>query len=226
MVHSKTTLVLLAAGNASRFGGVQPKQFIPLQDKPLFWYSLETFLKVFGDLNVVLVLPEAHLEEAHRTEWHFELGERMQVVTGGVTRVESVRNALSKVEDDTMVIIHDAARPFTTPSLVEALFESALKYGSAVPFIEMHDTVYNVVDEVYPSRAELVRIQTPQFYEAANLKYAFSSTTSGGSTDESSIMAAAGHHVNLVPGEETNFKITTKEDWEKAQRYLTQRSLA
>ncbi len=153
------------------------------------------------------------------------------VVDGGATRQGSVSAGLAAVpRDTTIVVVHDAARPFATPGLFDDVVE-ALTSGSpmdgpagAVPVLPCADTIKRVRDGAVVEtidRSDLVLVQTPQAFLAAALRDAHSRAERVAlhGTDDAVLLEAAGYHVVTVAGEPANFKITTREDLARAEAY-------
>ncbi len=151
-------------------------------------------------------------------------------VKGGVRRQDSVRNALS-LASCPYVLVHDAARPLVSPTLIERVLIATIEYGAAVPIVPITDTVKSVetdhtgvmrVRDTQP-RESLYRAQTPQGFQKKLLEKAYARwENEAPATDESMLVEAAGIRPVGVPGETTNIKITTKEDVETAE-YLLRR---
>lgn len=208
--------VIVAGGSGTRMGAGIPKQFIELFGKPIFLYSVDAFLHAFEDIQIVLVLPEMHKQQALEilTTFHFPL-ERITVVSGGETRFHSVKNGLASVEDDSIVFVHDAVRCLLSKDLIQRCYDSCLKHGSAIPSIPVRDSIRQLNDDGQSSivdRNTLRIIQTPQTFFASDLKQAFCSSYLESFTDEASVMEHMGKTIHLIPGEESNIKITFPED--------------
>jgi len=195
--------IVVAAGSGSRFGG--PKQFEELEGRRVVDWALVASRSVAD--GVVLVVPADHLED--------EAPVADAIVAGGATRSASVRAGLDVVPADaTVVVVHDAARPFAAPALFEAVV-TAVRDGAdgAVPGVALADTVKQVRDgQVVATldRAELVAVQTPQAFAATALRRAHAGA--GEATDDAALVEAAGGRVVVVPGDPANTKITLRTD--------------
>ena len=195
--------IVVAAGSGSRFGG--PKQFEELEGRRVVDWALVASRSVAD--GVVLVVPADHLED------QAPLADA--IVAGGATRSASVRAGLDVVPADaTVVVVHDAARPFAAPALFEAVV-TAVRDGAdgAVPGVALADTVKQVRDgQVVATldRAELVAVQTPQAFAATTLRRAHAGE--GDATDDAALVEAAGGRVVVVPGDPANTKITLRTD--------------
>jgi 2-C-methyl-D-erythritol 4-phosphate cytidylyltransferase len=153
------------------------------------------------------------------------------VVAGGATRQESVRRGLAAVPDDVaLVVCQDAARPFASPALYDAVVQAVSgECRGAVPGIASRDTVKRVesgrVAETL-SRDDLVLVQTPQAFDADALREAHDRAAADGwATDDAMLLEGAGFAVAVVPGEEMNFKITTEADFRRAEALVASSEL-
>jgi 2-C-methyl-D-erythritol 4-phosphate cytidylyltransferase len=191
--------IVVAAGSGSRFG--RPKQYQPMGDRRVLDWSLRAARSASD--GVVLVVP---VENAGDVEPAAD-----RVVAGHVSRSGSVRAGLDAVPADAeVVVVHDGARPLATTDLFATVI-AAVRAGpaAAVPAVPVTDTLRyrsgGVVD-----RDDLVAVQTPQAFRAADLRRAHA--TGQQATDDASLVEATGGTVVLVPGEATNLKITYPTD--------------
>ena len=164
--------IIVAAGRGSRAGGEIPKQYRNLAEKPVVTHALRTFL---AHPLVGAVLPVIHGDDGSRFAEAASLAgppsEKLRPpVPGGATRQDSVRRGLEALtaEAPDLVLVHDAARPFVTPDLVDRSVAAGRAHGAAVPGIPVTDTV-KVVDPrgrviETPDRARLRAVQTPQAF--------------------------------------------------------------
>ena len=199
--------IVVAAGAGSRFGG--EKQYATLGGKRVLDWSLAAARQACG--AVVLVVPADHRHLAEPAADH--------VVVGGATRSASVRAGLAAVapdaSEDSVIVVHDAARPFATSELFHAVI-TAVRSGAdgAVPGLPVSDTVKQVDESgtitATLDRTRLRTVQTPQAFRFAVLREAHSGGAEA--TDDAALVEAIGGRVVVVPGEETNRKITTPDD--------------
>ena len=198
--------IVVAAGTGARFGGA--KQYALLGGKRVVDWSLATARAACG--AVVLVVPPDRADSLEAAD---------HVVAGGATRSASVRAGLAVVSreasEDTVVVVHDAARPFASRSLFEAVI-AAVRSGAdgAVPGLPITDTVKSVGADgsvgATLDRSHLVTVQTPQAFRLPVLQDAH--RDEGEATDDAALVEAAGGRVVIVEGETTNRKITTPAD--------------
>jgi 2-C-methyl-D-erythritol 4-phosphate cytidylyltransferase/2-C-methyl-D-erythritol 2,4-cyclodiphosphate synthase len=221
-----TYAVILAAGAGSRLaqaGLPVKKQFLEFQGAPLVWHCARAFARVARVSGLVFVAPPAELEAVRALvddlNARENLGLPYQVVAGGERRQDSVFNGLTAVPVTArFVLIHDAARPFVTPRVIQNVVD-ALIAGSqaALPMIPVTDTVKRVragqVAET-PAREELMAAQTPQGFVREVLAEAFARARAEGwqVTDDASLAERASVPVSVVPGSPDNVKITNPED--------------
>lgn len=204
-----------------------PKQFLPLADKPVLYYSVKAFMEAFDDIRIILVLPQDQLSYAQMVLQAFPEGIDLTIVTGGETRFHSVKNGLNAVPEDAVVFVHDGVRPLVSPELIRRCYEQALEKGSAIPALRMSDSIRMVDDTDDSSQAidreKLCSIQTPQTFRADVLLHAFEQPYRTAFTDEATVVEGFGTNVYLVEGERGNIKVTTPEDLLIAEALLKHR---
>ena len=211
--------IVVAGGSGQRFGA--HKQFLPLGPKQMVAWAVDTALQVSA--GVVVVVPEVSDFASSDA--------RVHVVQGGVSRTESVRNGLAAVPTSAQVVcVHDAARPFASVELFQAVVqELSPTVQAAVPALAVVDTV-KVIDESTnevlstPLRSTLRAVQTPQAFHAAILREAHlvAEHENREGTDDASLVEAIGGYVVVVPGNVMNRKITTPEDFAWAQNAVSE----
>ncbi len=186
------------------------------------WWTLRRFREALGEaLPVTLVLYPGLFEEFERLEGQHGPAGVTRVVAGGAERFHSVLAGLGTLPDAGVVGIHDAVRPFPSVEVIRACYEAAAERGGAVPVVPVKDSIRDV--EAGPlKRANLRAVQTPQCFDLALLKPAYSVPYREEFTDDASVFEAAGHAVELVPGNAHNIKVTTPEDLVIARAFLTQ----
>ena len=203
-----------------------PKQFLLLEGKPVLWYTVQRFLESFTDLEIVLVLPEAHRELGNQLLEAYFPGKAIRMVVGGSTRFESVRNGLQTIEPGGIVFVHDAVRCLLSAQLIQRCYQHALEYGSAIPAVVATDSIRVVSgsENQVADRNQIRLIQTPQTFRTDLLLEAFSKATHNQYTDEATVVEAMGIPVYLLDGEYENIKITRPTDLLLAAAILQQSS--
>jgi 2-C-methyl-D-erythritol 4-phosphate cytidylyltransferase len=220
----KKYAVIVAGGTGKRMGSAIPKQFLLLNDKPVLYYTIKTFLEAFEDLQIVLVLPHEYSDMGKEIiDAYFDY-DRILIGEGGETRFHSVRNGLRMIEEEAIVFVHDAVRCLVTTDLIHRCYEHALQMGSAVPVIHSRDSVRLLNEEKNDNevmdRNRIVMVQTPQTFHSKILKPAFEIDYKERFTDEATVVESFGLKISLLEGEENNIKITTPVDLLIAERII------
>ena len=221
----KKIAVIVAGGSGSRMGTSLPKQFLLVNEKPILYYTIKAFLDSYSDMQLILVLPGDYIEMGKEIIDAWFDADRIQVMEGGDTRFQSVKNGLQLVTEEAVVFVHDGVRCLLTPELIRRCYDQALESGTAVPAIACKDSVRLLHDEgneaVERSRVRLV--QTPQTFHSKILLPAFQIDYKDKFTDEATVVEAYGIKISLVEGEEDNIKITHPADLAIAERVLEER---
>jgi 2-C-methyl-D-erythritol 4-phosphate cytidylyltransferase len=223
----KKFAIIVAGGIGSRMQHAVPKQFLLLKGKPVLYYTIDAFLKAYDDCSIILVLPEDHVAAGQEIIDAFFDYSRIQITIGGRTRFHSVQNGLKLVNEDSIVFVHDAVRCMISKELIQRCYEAVLQLGSAVPVVASKDSVRIITDngnEALP-RDMVKLVQTPQTFYSKILLPAFNIDYKDKFTDEATVVEAFGLKVNLVEGEEHNFKITVPLDLELAEKIIDGRSV-
>jgi 2-C-methyl-D-erythritol 4-phosphate cytidylyltransferase len=218
----KKYAVIVAGGSGTRMGGSLPKQFLLLKEKPVLYYSVRAFLEAFPDLEAILVLPVDHVGTGQEIiDAYFEK-DRIQIMEGGDTRFQSVKNGLQLVKEESIVFVHDAVRCLVSVALIERCFQTAVATGSAIPVIPSKDSVRMVTEDGNDAidRNKVMLVQTPQTFHSKILLPAFQIDYKPAFTDEATVVEAFGIKVSLVEGDENNIKITRPTDLLVAEQLL------
>jgi 2-C-methyl-D-erythritol 4-phosphate cytidylyltransferase/2-C-methyl-D-erythritol 2,4-cyclodiphosphate synthase len=215
--------VIVAAGRGTRAGANMPKQFRPIGGAPMIRQSLLMFVE---HPNVGPVQPVIHPDDVATFQSSVAGIDTMRPVFGGATRQASVRaglEALSATRPD-IVLIHDAARPFASGSLISRAIDAAKKTGAAIPALPVTDTVKTVDAQgrvgATVDRNTLRLIQTPQAFAFDALLDAHRRAAKQGRedfTDDAALAEWAGMTVNVFAGEPGNIKITEAGDFARAE---------
>jgi 2-C-methyl-D-erythritol 4-phosphate cytidylyltransferase/2-C-methyl-D-erythritol 2,4-cyclodiphosphate synthase len=225
-------VILVAAGRGTRAGGDVPKQYRLVAGKPVVTHALQAFLE---GPNVGLIQPVIHGDDAALFAYAANKAEAdgrvLPPVTGGVTRQASVRAGLEALAQlstpPALVLIHDAARPFVSASLIERAIAAAAEHGVAIPAIPVTDTVKEVdADGLVlstPDRASLRAVQTPQAFRFELIRDAHRRAADARRddfTDDSALAEWADYPVRVFAGEIGNVKLTHPEDFMAADQRL------
>lgn len=210
----KKYAVIVAGGSGSRMNSNIPKQFLLIKNKPLLFYTIDVFFKVYDDLEIILVLPEEHISKGQEIIDAWFDNSRISICSGGRTRFHSVQNGLSLIKEESIIFVHDGVRCLLTKDLVVRCYTEAEKSGSAIPVITSKDSVRLLTDEghIALDRNIVKLVQTPQTFHSKVLLAAFKIDYKDKFTDEATVVEAFGIKVNLIEGEENNIKITTPPD--------------
>lgn len=212
--HLKRYAIIVAGGSGTRMQSKVPKQFLLLNGLPVLMYTLQAFYKCQPQPSLILVLPQNYHTYWTRlcADHQFQLPH--QLVSGGDSRYQSVKNALNFIEEDALVAIHDAVRPLIDIVIIEETYKQAAKLGAVVTAVKSRDSIRQVKDNYTQSllRDEIYLVQTPQTFKAALLKEAYEQPYHHGFTDDASVVEQAGHTISIVEGSYQNFKITFPED--------------
>jgi 2-C-methyl-D-erythritol 4-phosphate cytidylyltransferase/2-C-methyl-D-erythritol 2,4-cyclodiphosphate synthase len=221
---AKVAAVIVAAGRGYRAGGDLPKQYRALAGEPVIRPTLAAFL---GHPQIAAVQPVINPEDAAIFRAATAGLERLlPPVAGGATRQASVRAGLEalRAAAPDLVLIHDAARPFLSSDLISRAIAAATAHGAAVPAIAVTDTV-KVVDERDTvsetlDRSRLRTVQTPQAFAYEVIVALHDRAVAAGRddfTDDAALAEWAGRAVNVFAGEADNVKLTSNEDFARAE---------
>lgn len=218
----KTIALIVAAGQGNRVGGDVPKQYRVVAGKTVLAHAHEALASHDAIDGVVVVVAAGQQDLAQAL-----LGEDVQVVVGADSRRGSVHaglEAIAAAGGADIVLIHDAARPFLPPVVVDRLLDALMDKDGAIPILPVADTLVrgagglmeNTVD-----RAQLHRVQTPQAFRFPAILAAHRTwDTAHDATDDAQILRACGHDVILVQGDERLNKLTYEQDFSRVQALL------
>jgi len=215
------TALIVAAGRGERLGGELPKQYRPLGGKPVLRWAVEALAGHPSIDQVRVVIGEGQNQMALDALSGLSVGD---LIRGGAERSDSVLNGLKAIGDGA-VLVHDAARPFCPPAVVDRLLAVLDRNDGAVPVLPVADTLA-LGDTVLDSpvdRKRMLRVQTPQAFHVEDLIYAYAEAGRGSPTDESTVMLTAGLKVAAVEGDSMLEKLTTPGDWDRAEAIVASR---
>ena len=225
MTQRSVAVVLLAAGKGERLGAKEPKAFVELAGKSLLEHSVFRALATDNLKQLIIAVPESHLSQTLEFEKQLSnQGVDIRVVVGGATRQQSVSESLAVIAGGIdIVLVHDSARSLASSDLfnrvAQAVFENQI---GVIPALHVADTIKRYKGDAIQEtieRSDLVRAQTPQGFPASVLVAAHVGATQE-FTDDAALIQSIGGTVMMIPGEEQAMKITTAEDFERAQTYL------
>lgn len=211
--------IIVAAGQSRRMGGDTSKQFILIDGVPVIVRTLKAFEIAERIREVVIAARQEDIPQMYALIQDYEITKVKQIITGGVTRQESVFRAIAQVDENAdFLAIHDGARPLIRPQEIDLAVSAAVEHGAAALGVPVKDTVKQVdadgkiVDT--PERSTLWAVQTPQvFSRALYLRAAEQAGEAAAQlTDDCQLIERTGAPVYLVRGAYANLKITTPED--------------
>jgi len=223
--------LIMAGGAGQRMAAEMPKQFLLLHGQPILMHTISAFYQYRSTIKLILVIPQQQEELWLKVckQYTFDLPHLLAY--GGKERFDSVRNGLQKIAEsegfdaeNSLIAIHDAVRPMVGTDLIGACFETAQRYGSAIPVTSLVDSLRRREGEwsLAEDRKDFCAVQTPQVFNAKALLEAYKQPYRPSFTDDASVMEAAGHRIRLVEGHRKNIKITVPEDLLLAECWLKQ----
>ncbi len=209
-------VIILAGGTGSRMKSDIPKQFIELQGAPIIIHSLKRFINYNLNIQIIICVHKNYKSHLENILQKFNLETKnIQIVFGGDTRFQSVKNGLNLIQDlDAVVGIHDSARPFVSLKTIQNCFETAAIKGNAIPCISINESLRKISNNINSSinRNEYKIIQTPQCFLVSKIKKAFEQEYNFVFTDDATVLETIGEKIVLVEGNEENIKITSPHD--------------
>lgn len=198
-----------------------PKQFHLLNGKPIIFLTIQKFITVFPEIEVVVVLPKNHLDLWNKICQEYKFNESVTVVEGGKERFFSVQNGLQNAKGE-IIAVHDAVRPFVSEDVIKNAFEKAKNFGCAVPVIALTESIRQIKDDKSSAvnRSSFKIVQTPQVFKKEILDKAYAQDFQNEFTDDASVVEAAGYDISLIEGNQENIKITTRNDLKIAKCFL------
>ncbi len=217
----RVSAIIPGAGVGSRFG--EKKQFKNLNGKPLWAHTLKPFILSSLIDEIIFVVEENLLSLVQESDYFKRLikEKEIKITKGGARRMDSVLNGIhvsKKVND--IVCIHDVARPFVKKSLINKTIEACEDFDGAILAIQCIDTVKSVENKIIKrtlNRNKTWMAQTPQTFHKDKLLKAYNDNIDVNVTDESTLMELSGLSIKIISGDDRNFKITKKIDWELAK---------
>ena len=215
-------IIIVAGGKGLRMGSDVPKQFLPVKGMPVLMRTISRFHECNPSMQIILVLPHHQQQYWHDLCSQYAFGIAHTVVDGGDTRFASSRNGLTAIPDDAKgtVGIHDGVRPFVAAEVISRCYDAARAHGAAIPVLAVTDTLRRIDSATTGHnvlRTDYRIVQTPQVFDIALLKRAFTQPFREEFTDDASVVEAMGCSVEMVEGNRENIKITTPFDLKIAE---------
>jgi len=230
-----TTAIIIAGGHGQRMGQDIPKQFINVYDKPIIIYTLESFQKHPMIDSVLVVCLDGWHDVLRAYARQYGIAKLTQVVSGGATGQESIRNGVYALEgcctDDDIIVIHDGIRPLVDAEVLTDVILKCREFGNAVTSLPYNEQIFVVSQEdkttttQYIPRETLRRVSTPQAYFFGKLLTSYRRAFAEeigifGSAYANTMMVELGERLHFAAGSDKNIKLTTKDDLELFKAYL------
>jgi 2-C-methyl-D-erythritol 4-phosphate cytidylyltransferase len=211
--------LIVAGGKGERMNADIPKQFLLLNGTPILMHTLKQFSHFE---EIVLVLPHSQFDYWRELCSNYNFTQKHTLVAGGTTRFYSVKNGLEKIEENSVIAIHDGVRPLISKKLIDSLITKTKNGVGVIPIVPVKDSIRKVEGEnsVHLDRSNLYKVQTPQCFLSTDIKEAYTQEFSDTFTDDASVFEANGGKINTLLGEEKNLKITTREDLTIANEFI------
>ncbi|WP_409303707.1 2-C-methyl-D-erythritol 4-phosphate cytidylyltransferase [Peribacillus sp. SCS-155] len=218
-------VVIPAAGQGKRMKAGKNKLFIELDHIPIIVHTINVFEHDPNCKKIILAINpnEEEIFKQYIAQYGFKTD--IKLVPGGKERQQSVYNGINHASEDSIVLVHDGARPFITHQLIDRLVIAANEHGGAIIAVPVKDTIkkglHNIVIETV-ERSSLWAVQTPQAFRLSVLKNAHELAEAAGfqGTDDASLLERNGEEVIIIEGNYDNIKITTGEDLYFAEAIL------
>ncbi|HDU7245191.1 TPA: 2-C-methyl-D-erythritol 4-phosphate cytidylyltransferase [Listeria monocytogenes] len=228
---------ILAGGKGTRMGNVNmPKQYLPLKGKPIIVHTIEKFILNDRFEKIIIATPKDWINHTQDIIKKYIFDSRVIVIEGGTDRNETIMNGIRYVEkefglnEDDIIVTHDAVRPFITHRIIEENIDMALEFGSVDTVIPAVDTIvesnnHDFITDI-PVRGNIYQGQTPQSFNMKTIQKHYNNLTDDEKqilTDACKICLLAGEKVKLVNGGISNIKITTPYDLKVANAIVQER---
>ncbi|MCL2727246.1 MAG: 2-C-methyl-D-erythritol 4-phosphate cytidylyltransferase [Bacteroidales bacterium] len=210
----KIYIIITAGGSGLRMGSDLPKQFLNLNGVPVLFRTVHFFASLPAESQIFVVLPPLYVDYWNElaTQYHFEVP--CTVVSGGLTRFHSVKNALQHIPPQGLVVVHDGVRPILDQEMVMRCIELTKTYQAVVPVVEITESMRKTEgsNSVPVDRSQYRLVQTPQVFHADVLIDAYNQSYLPSFTDDATVVERTGIPLFLTQGDVRNIKITTPQD--------------
>lgn len=215
--------IIVAGGSGSRMNSDIPKQYLELRGTPIIVHTIKRFIEYSKNISIICCVHSNYVDFAEGLMQKYFPNYKIKIVVGGETRFHSVKNGLNTIEDrNSLVAVHDAARPLVSVDTIKGCFVSAGKNGSGIPVVKVSESLREIEGDKSNSinRDNYRVVQTPQCFKTETLQLAFNTEYKTAFTDDATVYEHAGHSVNLVDGNIENIKITQPSDLIVAEALL------
>jgi 2-C-methyl-D-erythritol 4-phosphate cytidylyltransferase len=208
-------VIIVAGGSGSRMNSSIPKQYLLLHNEPIIIHTIQKFYNYNPAIQVICCVHEDYLNEVKSMMQNYFPDKKIVVTKGVETRFHSVKNGLLQINDEqSLVAIHDAARPLVSVVTIQKAFESAKNNGSGIPVVSVNESIRLIENNNSKAvnRNDYKIVQTPQCFKTGLIKNAFEVEYNHSFTDDATVFEHAGHEVILTEGNPENIKITLPND--------------
>lgn len=227
----KSSVIIPAGGVGKRFGAQVPKQFVELSGIPILIHTIRIFDTVEDVDSIVVAVHNEWFTHTKEIIKKYNCEKVKEIIIGGQERQDSVFNGLltETVKQSEIVLVHDAVRPFVSPSLVQKIINETEDFGAVIPGIPPKETVKEKSSKGLVVRTlernKLSLIQTPQGFWTDIITSAFRKAKEANfqGTDEASLVEFIGYKVTIIDGEDENIKITTPFDLKVAELIMQEK---
>lgn len=216
-------VIIVAGGSGSRMNSDVPKQYMEANRIPIIIHTIKRFFEYKKSVQVICCVHANYFDYAEGLMQKYFPHTKIKIVLGGETRFHSVKNGLTVIkDDDSLVAVHDAARPLVSKETIERCFVSAQENNSGIPVVKVSESIRSVDGNksIAINRDNYRIVQTPQCFKTDMLQRAFEVEYKNTFTDDATVFENAGHVVNLVEGNIENIKITLPSDISIAEALL------
>ena len=207
----KKVALIVAGGKGERMNADIPKQFLLLNNLPILMHTIKQFSHFE---QIIVVLPRSQFDFWNELCKNNNFTQIHILVESGKTRFHSVKNGLDKIDNTSIIAIHDGVRPLISTALINSLVGKIKSGIGVIPIVPVKDSIRKLEGEnsTHIDRSNLYKVQTPQCFLSTDIKEAYTQDFSVNFTDDASVFEANGGKINALLGEEKNLKITTQED--------------
>ena len=207
----KKVALIVAGGKGERMNADIPKQFLLLNNLPILMHTIKQFSHFE---EIIVVLPRSKFDFWNELCKNNNFKQIHILVESGKTRFHSVKNGLDKIDNTSIIAIHDGVRPLISTALINSLVGKIKSGIGVIPIVPVKDSIRKLEGEnsTHIDRSNLYKVQTPQCFLSTDIKEAYTQDFSVNFTDDASVFEANGGKINTLLGEEKNLKITTQED--------------
>jgi len=216
-------VIIVAGGSGSRMNSDIPKQYLLLHEKPIIIHTIQKFYDYNSSIKVICCVHKDYITEVTIMMSHYFSDKKIMITEGGETRFHSVKNGLNQInETESLVAIHDAARPLVAVATIQQAFASAKTHGSGIPVVSVNESIRLIEknNSKAVNRNDYKIVQTPQCFQTGLIKNAFEVEYNNAFTDDATVFEFAGNDISLTEGNSENIKITLPNDLSIAETLI------